>query len=64
MCGGSLEIHPCSAVAHIFRAVSPYKWGSTPIFETLRHNSVRVAEVWMDDYKDYYYGTLNFNLVS
>ncbi|VDI44907.1 polypeptide N-acetylgalactosaminyltransferase [Mytilus galloprovincialis] len=62
MCGGSLEIHPCSAVAHIFRAVSPYKWGSTPIFETLRHNSVRVAEVWMDDYKDYYYGTLNFNL--
>jgi len=63
MCGGSLEIHPCSAVGHIFRLTSPYKWGKT-FFEILRHNYVRVAEVWMDEYKNYYYERLNFNLVG
>lgn len=61
MCGGSLEIHPCSAVAHVFRTTSPYKWGKS-FFDILRHNAVRVAEVWMDEYKNYYYEKLNFNL--
>nr|XP_022307306.1 polypeptide N-acetylgalactosaminyltransferase 1-like isoform X2 [Crassostrea virginica] len=61
MCGGSLEIHPCSHVAHIFRSVSPYKWGKS-FGEILRKNSVRTAEVWMDEYKHIYYERLNYNL--
>ncbi|XP_062587800.1 polypeptide N-acetylgalactosaminyltransferase 5-like, partial [Saccostrea cucullata] len=61
MCGGSLEIHPCSHVAHIFRAVSPYKWGKSFV-EILRKNAVRTAEVWMDEYKHAYYERINYDL--
>ncbi|KAK3108547.1 hypothetical protein FSP39_010398 [Pinctada imbricata] len=61
MCGGRLEIHPCSHVAHIFRSVSPYKWGKS-FAEILKKNSVRVAEVWMDHYKHVYYERLNYEL--
>ncbi|XP_041633152.1 putative polypeptide N-acetylgalactosaminyltransferase 9 isoform X1 [Drosophila kikkawai] len=53
MCGGTLEIVPCSHVGHIFRKRSPYKWRSG--VNVLRKNSVRLAEVWMDDYSQYYY---------
>ena len=53
MCGGTLEIVPCSHVGHIFRKRSPYKWRSG--VNVLRRNSVRLAEVWMDDYAKYYY---------
>ncbi|XP_061186167.1 polypeptide N-acetylgalactosaminyltransferase 5-like [Saccostrea echinata] len=61
MCGGSLEIHPCSHVAHIFRSVSPYKWGRS-FAEILRKNAVRTAEVWMDEYKHVYYERINYDL--
>ncbi|XP_034654747.1 putative polypeptide N-acetylgalactosaminyltransferase 9 isoform X2 [Drosophila subobscura] len=53
MCGGTLEIVPCSHVGHIFRKRSPYKWRSG--VNVLRKNSVRLAEVWLDDYAQYYY---------
>lgn len=53
MCGGTLEIVPCSHVGHIFRKRSPYKWRSG--VNVLRRNSVRLAEVWLDDYAKYYY---------
>ncbi|XP_022917093.1 putative polypeptide N-acetylgalactosaminyltransferase 9 isoform X2 [Onthophagus taurus] len=53
MCGGTLEVVPCSHVGHIFRTRSPYKWRSG--VNVLRRNSVRLAEVWMDDYAKYYY---------
>jgi len=52
MCGGVLEIIPCSHVGHIFRSRSPYAWTSV---NALRINSVRVALVWMDDYSKYYF---------
>ncbi|CAG9767599.1 unnamed protein product [Ceutorhynchus assimilis] len=52
MCGGSLELIPCSRVGHIFRHRRPY--GSPDGQDTMLYNSLRVANVWMDDYKDYY----------
>ncbi|KAK0418974.1 hypothetical protein QR680_013884 [Steinernema hermaphroditum] len=57
MCGGRLEIVPCSHVGHIFRKRSPYKWRTG--VNVLKKNSVRLAEVWLDDYKQYYYERIN-----
>lgn len=43
MCGGTLEIVPCSHVGHIFRKRSPYKWRKG--INVLKRNSVRLSEV-------------------
>uniref|UniRef100_A0AC35U2D1 Ricin B-type lectin domain-containing protein n=1 Tax=Rhabditophanes sp. KR3021 TaxID=114890 RepID=A0AC35U2D1_9BILA len=51
MCGGELEIIPCSRVGHIFRDRRPYK---TDI-DTAGTNSLRVALVWMDSYKEKFF---------
>ncbi|XP_046397933.1 polypeptide N-acetylgalactosaminyltransferase 11-like isoform X3 [Ischnura elegans] len=53
MCGGSLEIVPCSRVGHVFRRRRPY--GSPRGEDTMTRNSLRVAHVWMDEYKDYFF---------
>lgn len=60
MCGGTLEIIPCSHVGHIFRKRSPYKWRGG--VNVVKKNSVRLAEVWMDEYKNYYYERFNHDL--
>ncbi|XP_049764207.1 polypeptide N-acetylgalactosaminyltransferase 35A [Schistocerca cancellata] len=52
MCGGSLWIVPCSRVGHVFRKRRPY--GSPTGEDTMTRNSLRVAHVWMDEYKDYF----------
>jgi polypeptide N-acetylgalactosaminyltransferase len=61
MCGGILEQVLCSHVGHIFRDRSPYKWRSD--VDVLKRNLVRLAEVWMDDYKKYFYERFNYELV-
>ncbi|XP_011700985.1 PREDICTED: putative polypeptide N-acetylgalactosaminyltransferase 9 isoform X2 [Wasmannia auropunctata] len=53
MCGGTLEIVPCSHVGHIFRKRSPYKWRNG--VNVLKRNSIRLSEVWLDEYAKYYY---------
>lgn len=53
MCGGTLEIVPCSRVGHVFRSKTPYKWRSG--VDAFRRNSVRLAEVWLDEYAQYFY---------
>ncbi|XP_014663648.1 PREDICTED: polypeptide N-acetylgalactosaminyltransferase 11-like [Priapulus caudatus] len=52
-CGGSLYIIPCSRVGHVFRKRRPY--GSPDGRDTAGFNALRVAHVWMDDYKEYYF---------
>ena len=46
---GTLLTTPCSHVGHIFRKRSPYKWSGG--VNILRKNSIRLAEVWLDEYK-------------
>ncbi|XP_067871145.1 polypeptide N-acetylgalactosaminyltransferase 11 isoform X1 [Heterodontus francisci] len=53
MCGGRLEIIPCSRVGHIFRKRRPY--GSPGGQDTMAHNSLRLTHVWMDEYKEQYF---------
>lgn len=49
MCGGILETIPCSHVGHVFPKQAPYP---RPKFVP---NTLRAAEVWMDDYKRHFY---------
>ncbi|VDL67592.1 unnamed protein product [Nippostrongylus brasiliensis] len=60
MCGGTLEIIPCSHVGHVFRKRSPYKWRKG--VNVLKKNAVRLAEVWLDEYKEFYYERIAHDL--
>ncbi|XP_020790756.2 probable polypeptide N-acetylgalactosaminyltransferase 8 [Boleophthalmus pectinirostris] len=53
-CGGSIEVVPCSKIAHIERNHKPYM---PDLSMAMKRNALRVAEVWMDEYKH------NVNLV-
>ncbi|XP_010220515.1 PREDICTED: polypeptide N-acetylgalactosaminyltransferase 6 [Tinamus guttatus] len=52
-CGGQLEIIPCSVVGHVFRSKSPHTFPKGT--QVISRNQVRLAEVWMDDYKEIFY---------
>ncbi|XP_046706541.1 probable polypeptide N-acetylgalactosaminyltransferase 8 isoform X2 [Silurus meridionalis] len=47
-CGGSIEIVPCSKIAHIERAHKPYM---PDLSSAMKRNALRVADIWMDEYK-------------
>jgi len=54
MCGGSVEIATCSHVGHVFRKTTPYSFpGGTA--RIVNHNNARLAEVWLDQWKEFYY---------
>lgn len=54
MCGGTLEIATCSHVGHVFRKSTPYTFpGGTS--KIVNKNNARLAEVWLDDWKEFYY---------
>ena len=52
-CGGLVETIPCSRVGHVFKQFYG-RFGKKEFI--LQKNSMRVAEVWMDGMKKYFYG--------
>lgn len=46
MCGGQLELVPCSRVGHIFRKRQPYTFPGG-VDKILVKNNMRLAEVWL-----------------
>ncbi|VDN23672.1 unnamed protein product [Gongylonema pulchrum] len=53
MCGGRLEIIPCSRVGHIFRQRRPYGAG----IDSMGRNAARAANIWLDEFLDTFYAT-------
>lgn len=54
MCGGKLEILPCSRVGHVFRKATPYSFpGGTS--QIVNHNNARLVDVWLDEWSEFYY---------
>lgn len=49
-----MEIIPCSHVGHVFRDKSPYTFPGG-VAKIVLHNAARVAEVWLDEWKEFYY---------
>ncbi|XP_054632213.1 polypeptide N-acetylgalactosaminyltransferase 18-like [Dunckerocampus dactyliophorus] len=58
-CGGSVEVLPCSRIAHMDRVYKPYADNLTAV---VRRNALRVAEVWMDEYRGHVYMAWNIPL--
>ncbi|XP_067862060.1 polypeptide N-acetylgalactosaminyltransferase 15-like isoform X4 [Heptranchias perlo] len=52
LCGGSVEVLPCSRVGHVYWKNDPY---SLPDEEIVMKNKIRVAEVWLDSFKEIFY---------
>ncbi|XP_076439423.1 uncharacterized protein LOC143278877 [Babylonia areolata] len=58
MCGGRLEIIPCSRVGHVFRSSVPYSFPGDRRHTVLR-NLARAAHVWMDEYSPIFFAAVN-----
>ncbi|XP_042327194.1 polypeptide N-acetylgalactosaminyltransferase 15 isoform X3 [Sceloporus undulatus] len=52
LCGGSVEILPCSHVGHVYHADVPYTF---PDEEIIERNKIRIAETWLDSFKHLFY---------
>lgn len=48
-----MEIIPCSIVGHVFRSKSPHSFPKGT--QVITRNQVRLAEVWMDEFKEIFY---------
>ncbi|KAK9527000.1 hypothetical protein VZT92_015666 [Zoarces viviparus] len=51
-CGGTMEVVPCSRVAHLDHRQLPYRF---PDQELLQRNKIRIADTWMDAYRKIFY---------
>ncbi|XP_059828336.1 polypeptide N-acetylgalactosaminyltransferase 15-like isoform X3 [Hypanus sabinus] len=52
LCGGSVEVLPCSRVGHVYQK---HSHDPLPDEETTVKNKIRVAEVWLDSFKEIFY---------
>eukprot|EP00040_Diaphanoeca_grandis_P005956 m.35287 g.35287 ORF g.35287 m.35287 type:complete len:929 (+) comp17112_c0_seq1:165-2951(+) len=65
MCGGSMEVIPCSNVGHIFREFNRFDEKADPLINKKDHkinvgnilnrNDARVGAVWMDNYNSVFF---------
>lgn len=62
ICGGSIDRIPCSRVGHVGRGFKTYDLPKGSWYY-MRLNAVRVADVWLDEYKLPYYA-INPELLS
>jgi polypeptide N-acetylgalactosaminyltransferase len=62
MCGGRVEIAPCSHVGHIGHKHSSIDMNQKTKFRT--KNLARVAAVWMDEYAPHHFATHTNPFVS
>ncbi|KAM8841024.1 polypeptide N-acetylgalactosaminyltransferase 15-like [Spinachia spinachia] len=51
-CGGTMEVVPCSRVAHLDHHHPPDRF---PDQELLQRNKIRIADTWMDAYRKIFY---------
>lgn len=57
-CAGGVYISPCSRVAHLFRRMLPYRVPTDAEGRSVKlRNYRRLVDVWLDDYRKYYYAT-------
>ena len=65
MCGGVIEMLPCSRVGHVFRPKFPYSFPVRPgsSIDPVSKNLMRVADVWMDEYSKHFYN-IRYDLTS
>ncbi|NXY47633.1 GLT15 acetylgalactosaminyltransferase, partial [Ceuthmochares aereus] len=52
LCGGSVEIIPCSRVGHLYRNHFPSAFSYE---EAIVRNKIRIAETWLGSYKENFY---------
>ncbi|XP_055848098.1 putative polypeptide N-acetylgalactosaminyltransferase 13 [Episyrphus balteatus] len=63
LCGGQIEIVPCSRVGHVFQRTNKQHPQDLPNEEQHLRNRKVIAESWLDEYK-YFFFTLNPSLVG
>ncbi|NXU52367.1 GLT15 acetylgalactosaminyltransferase, partial [Turnix velox] len=52
LCGGSVEIIPCSRVGHVYRSHSPSAFSYE---DAIVRNKIRIAETWLGAFKENFY---------
>ncbi|RLW11550.1 hypothetical protein DV515_00001642 [Chloebia gouldiae] len=52
LCGGSVEIIPCSRVGHVYRNHFPHTFSYE---EAIVRNKIRIAETWLGSFKENFY---------
>ncbi|NWH30050.1 GLT15 acetylgalactosaminyltransferase, partial [Chloropsis hardwickii] len=52
LCGGSVEIIPCSRVGHVYRNHFPHAFSYE---EAIVRNKIRIAETWLGSFKENFY---------